>query len=211
MGRKKELPPITYGVHPSVAVMQNWVAGLREKTGRTLDEWVALVQAEGPPTGRERYEWLKTEHHFGTNAAWWIVERCEGRGAGDDDPASYLKAAAEWVDEMYAGKKAALRPIHDALLRAATALGGDVKACPCKTIVPLYRRHVFAQIKPTANTRIDLGLALKDTPAAGRLIDTGGFVKKDRISHRIPVARLDDIDDELLGWLRAAYDLDGAG
>jgi len=132
----------------------------------------------------------------------------EGTGREGDDPASYLKAAAEWVDEMFSGKKAALRPVYEALLRAGSALGDDVRVRPCKTVVPLYRRHVFAQIKPTANARIDLGLALKDTPATGRLIDTGGFVKRDRISHRIPVARIEEVDAELLGWLKAAYDMD---
>jgi len=40
--------------------------------------------------------------------------------------------------------------------------------------VPLYRNHVFAQIKPTTKTRIDNGFALKDTKPAGRLIDTAG-------------------------------------
>ena len=200
--------PVTYSVHPGVATVQRWVATLKEATGRALDEWIALVKADGPPTETGRRAWLVSEHDLSANSARWIAERCEEKGPGDDDPASYLRTAVEWVDEMYAGKKAALRPVHDALLASALALGGDVRACPCKTIVPLYRRHVFAQIKPTTNTRLDLGLALRDTPVSGRLVETGGFVKKDRISHRIAVSRVEEIDDELLGWLQAAYDLD---
>jgi len=86
--------------------------------------------------------------------------------------------------------------------------GKDVKACPCQTIVPLYRRHVFAQIKPTTQTRIDLGFALGDMKPKGRLIDTGGFAKKDRITHRIPITSLKDIDDEVIHWLKVAYDRD---
>lgn len=73
---------------------------------------------------------------------------------------------------------------------------------------PLYRNHVFAQIKPATKTRIDLGFALKDTPATGRLIDTGGFAKKDRITHRIPISSLADIDDEVRHWLEVAYQMD---
>jgi hypothetical protein len=68
--------------------------------------------------------------------------------------------------------------------------------------------HVFAQIKPTTRTRIDLGLALGDTPATGRLIDTGGFEKKDRITHRIPITSPAEIDDEVKRWLKTAYDRD---
>ena len=74
--------------------------------------------------------------------------------------------------------------------------------------VPLYRNHVFAQIKPATNTRIDFGYALGDTKATGRLIDTGGFKKKDRITHRIPISSLEEIDAEVKKWLRIAYDRD---
>ena len=86
--------------------------------------------------------------------------------------------------------------------------GSDVKACPCKTIVPLYRQHVFAQIKPSTRTRIDFGLALKDTKATGRLLDTGGLAKGDRITHRFEITSLDDIDEEVKHWLRKAYEMD---
>ena len=83
-----------------------------------------------------------------------------------------------------------------------------MKACPCKTIVPLYRNHVFAQIKPTTNTRIDLGLSLGNRKTPKRLIDTGGYKKKDRITHRIPISALDEVDAEVKRWLQTAYDLD---
>ena len=109
---------------------------------------------------------------------------------------------------MFSGGKAALRPLYDELLQLGLGIGPDVKACPCKTIVPLYRHHVFAQIKPTTRTRIDLGFALGARKAEGRLIDTGGFAKKDRITHRIPISSATDIDDEVKRWLRLAYEED---
>ena len=103
-----------------------------------------------------------------------------------------------------------MRPVFEQLLALGKALGTDVKACPSKTMVPLYRNHVFAQIKPTTGTRIDLGLCF--TTYSGRLpkrlIDTGGLAKKDRITHRIEISSPDQIDDDLKKWLRAAYDLD---
>ena len=104
--------------------------------------------------------------------------------------------------------KANLKPIYDALLKLGLSVGKDSKACPCKTIVPLYRNHVFAQIKPTTRTRIDFGLALKDAKPTGKLIDTGGFAKKDRISHRFAISSLDEIDAEVKRWLKRAYDMD---
>ena len=199
-----------YGVHPGVLMTQKWVAELKEKTGRSLEEWIALVKKEGPKEEKARREWLKSKHKLGTNSAWWIAERAGGKGEEDSDPEAYLKAAEQYVEEQYTGAKSKLRPLYDELLKTAKAVAGDVKACPCKTIVPLYRNHVFAQIKPTTNTRIDLGFALAKYKGKlpKRLIDTGGLAKKDRITHRIEMKTVADLDDDVRQWLKTAYGLD---
>jgi hypothetical protein len=197
-----------YSVHPGVAMVQDWIATLKEKTGRNLEEWLDLIQKEGPPTVKDRREWLKKEHKLGTNSAWWLADGADGKGEEDGDPEKYLEAAARYVEAMYAGAKAGLRPIHDRLIDLGLKLGKDVRICPCQTIVPLYRNHVFAQIKPTTRTRLDLGFALKDAKAVGRLVETGGYAKGDRITHRIPLTSFEEIDDEVDRWLRTAYDLD---
>jgi hypothetical protein len=197
-----------YSVHPGVAMVQSTIARLKEKTGRTLEEWVQLVNESGPAAEKDRREWLKTRYNLGTNYSWWIAEQSCGKGAEDSDPDEYLKAAHRYVEEMYSGGKSGLRPLYDRLLRLGLSMGKDVKACPCKTIVPLYRNHVFAQIKPTTRNRIDFGLSLGATRAKGRLIDTGGFSKNDRITHRIPILSLDDIDPEVERWLKTAYEKD---
>jgi hypothetical protein len=210
MARKAETAAAQsiYSVHPGVAMVQKWVAELKEKTGRSLDEWLHVVNAEGPPTEKERRTWFKDEHGLGTNTAWWLAERSVGKGGEDDDPEVYLQAAEKYVADMFAGPKAGLRPIYDELLKRGRNLGKDVLFCPCKTIVPFYRNHVFAQVKPATRTRIDFGFALGDTRATGRLIDTGGFAKKDRITHRIPLTSVADIDHEVEHWLQVAYDRD---
>jgi hypothetical protein len=197
-----------YGVHPGVAITQKWIAELKQKTGRTLEEWLRLIKKSGPKDEKARREWLKTEYGLGTNSAWWLAERADGKGTEVGDADEYLKAAEGYVEEMFSGAKAGLRPIYDALLKLGLSVGKEAKACPCQTIVPLYRNHVFAQIKPTTRTRIDFGFALGDTKAKGRLIDTGGFAKKDRITHRIEITSLKDIDDEVKHWLKVAYDRD---
>jgi Domain of unknown function (DUF5655)/Domain of unknown function (DUF4287) len=199
-----------YDVHPGVAMMQKWVAELKEKTGRSLEEWLGLVKTEGPKDEKARREWLKTKHKLGTNSSWWIAERAEGKESVDDNPEAYLKSAVQYVEEQYSGAKDKLRPIYDGLLQLGMSMGEDVKACPCKTIVPLYREHVFAQIKPTTNSRIDLGFALTHYKGKlpKRLIDTGGMAKKDRITHRIELKSVGEIDAEVKKWLKTAYDLD---
>src|SRR6266851_2016213 len=185
-----------YGVHPGVAKVQKWIADLKEKTGRSLEEWIAVAKKEVPKDDKTRREWLKTKHKMGTNSAWWIAARVDGKGAEEDTPEAYLKTAVRYVEDQYAGPKEKLRPVYDELLRLGKSLGVDVKPCPCKTIVPLYRNHVFAQIKPTTNTRIDLGFALTHHKGKlpKRMIDTGGLAKKDRITHRIELSAVAEID-----------------
>jgi Domain of unknown function (DUF5655)/Domain of unknown function (DUF4287) len=197
----------TYDVHPGLAMYQNSLAALKQKTGRTMEEWIKFVKKEGPATEKERRAWLKAEQGLGMNYAWWIAEHSVGKG-DDGNPETYLRQAEEFVENMYSGAKEPLRPIYDELLHLGRSMGNDVKVCPCKTIVPLYRKHVFAQIKPTTRTRIDLGLALKDTKVPKRLIDTGGLAKKDRITHRIEITTVKDIDVEVKKWLKIAYEMD---
>ncbi len=197
-----------YGVHPGVAMTQKWIGELKQKTGRSLDEWLRLIKKSRPRDEKERREWLKTEHGLGTNSAWWLAERAAGKSSEMAGPDEYLQAAEGYVEAMFSGGKAGLRPIYNALLKTGLKVGKDVKACPCQTIVPLYRNHVFAQIKPTTQTRIDLGFALGEMKPKGRLIDTGGFAKRDRITHRIPITCLADIDDEVKRWLKVAYERD---
>jgi hypothetical protein len=196
-----------YSVHPGIAMVQRAVSDLPAKTGRSLDAWIALIKKQGPKDEASRRQWLKTTHQLGTNYAGWLAKAADGQGE-TGDPDAYLVTAERYVEAMFAGAKAPMRPIYDALLARALSIASDVKACPCKTIVPLYRAHVFAEIKPSTRTRIDLGLALKNTKTPARLINTGGFKKGDRITHRVEVTSLADIDADLERWLQRAHEMD---
>jgi len=191
-------------------MVQKAMAELKGKTGRALEEWIALLKKEGPKDEKSRREWLIAKHKVGTRDAGWIAERAEGKGGDLDTPGIYLKSAVRYVEEQYSGPKGKLRPIYGELLELSKSMGSDVKACPCRTIVPLYREHVFAQIKPTTNSRIDLGFSLTHYQGKlpKRLIDTGGLAKKDRITHRMEITAADQIDDEVRKWLKTAYELD---
>jgi hypothetical protein len=201
-------PTSLYSVHPGVKMIQDWVESLPTKTGKSLEEWVELLKQMGPKEETKRRAWLKEAHNFGTNAAWWIADYAEGKSPWEGNPESYLIAAETYVENMFSGSKSGLRPLYDKILDVALHIASDVKACPCKTIVPLYRNHVFAQIKPVAKTRMNLGFALQKTAFTERLIDTGGHAKKDRVTHCIAITQLSDIDDEVLHWLKTAYLLD---
>jgi hypothetical protein len=189
-----------YSVHPGFAMEEASLRNLLANTGHDLAWWIARVNERSGESPAARVEWLKREHGLGTNYAQWIVARSENPEPVYDPDGM--------VEQMFAGKKAGLRPIYDELLRLAFTLGPDVTVTPCATIVPIRRRFVIAQVKPSTQTRLDLGFALKDTPAQGRLLDTGGRAKGDRITHRIPLTAVEEIDEEVTGWLKRAYEMD---
>lgn len=186
-----------YSEHPGVAMEKKTIASLKAKTGRSLEEWIAAVKKRGGKTRADRVAWLKGEG-LGMNYAGWIADHASG-GVAEYDPDALVEA-------MFRGGKAPLRPIYDALLDLGFRLGKDVTVTPCSTIVPFRRNYVFAQVKPSTLTRIDLGLALGDTKAPKRLIPTGGLEKGDRITHRIPITKPAEIDGEVRKWLKTAYD-----
>lgn len=204
-----------YSVHPSVAHVQAILRNLERNSGRDLEAWITALGDADPGDEKARRAWLK-DQGLGGAQALFVAERSLGGSAHafDDTPEGYLRMAPQYVDRQYAGKKSALRPLYQALLEGALALGPEVKACPCQTVVPLFRQHVFAQIKPATLTRIDLGLALGNPAGvhdpSGRLLDTGGFKKRDRLTHRIEVRTPADLDDVLGRWLRTAFEGDSA-
>ena len=206
-------PAAPYDLHPSVAYVQAVLANFKAKTGKTLEEWVALVRKEGPAGAKAQIAWLKARG-LGTNQAGFVAQRASAAPghAFDDTPEGYLAAAPRFVEAQYGGKKAALRPLFERVTALARGLGTDVKVCPCETIVPFYRNHVFAEVKPFVS-RLDLGLSLGDPAAvkdpSGRLKDTGGFAKKDRITHKLELTAEADLE-LALPWLKRAYERDEA-
>lgn len=200
-----------FDVHPGVAMIQKWVAELPGKTGKSLDQWASLVKKQKLPTLAQRRDWLKITHGIGGNQAWWIAEYAEGKPTWDGDSEAYLRSAGEYVTAMFAGPKAGLKPIFDALVDLGRSLGPDVKICPCKTIVPFYRERVFAEIKPSTRSRIDFSLSLdKHQESIGDLQRNEKKIeKKDRLTHGFAIASVSDITPEVIGWLKVAYARDG--
>lgn len=202
-GATQKLKKSIYHLHPSYKMVEAGLKNLEQRTGKDLKYWIALVQKQCPGDLKRRREWLALEHGFTTNYAWWVAEESLGKSSApeDYDPDLYVKA-------MFAGREQLLH-LYDELLKIALAAGPEAKACPCETIVPIYRNHVIAEIKPATKSRLDFGFALGSMKAEGRLISTGGLEKKNRITHRIPVASKSDIQGDIKRFLKIAYTNDG--
>lgn len=173
------------------------VANLKEKTGKTLAQWLKIVRASKLEKHGAIVKLLKTEHGmthgFANLVAHEALRPAGGAASGDD-----LVAA------QYVGKKAGLRPIYDALVAAASKLGADVEVAPKKGYVSLRRSKQFALVQPSTATRVDLGLNLKGEPVTKRLEASGSF--NAMVSHRVRLESKREVDAEVKRWLKQAYD-----
>src|ERR1043166_9559543 len=143
MAKNATGPKSIYGVHPGVLMTQKWVAELKQKTGRSLDEWITFIKKNGPPTEAARRDWLKEQHRLGTNYASFIAARSVGKAEEIADPAEYLAAAERYVADMFGGKKEHLRPMYDALLKLGLSMGHETRPGPGRTFVPLFPTQLF--------------------------------------------------------------------
>jgi hypothetical protein len=171
------------------------IANLPEKTGKPLEDWVTLLKASGLEKHGEMMKLLKGEHGVSHGFANLIVHMA--RGGIEQGP-------ADPVAEQYAGAKAGLKPIYDAVIAFVSALGDDLEISPKKTYVSLRRSKQFALVQPSTKTRVDLGINLKGRDPEGRLEASGSF--NGMVSHRVRLAEVSDFDADVQAWLKDAYD-----
>ena len=166
---------------------------LQEKTGHSMPEWFAVLEATGLDKHADLMRVLKSDHGVSHGFANGIALQFRARGQTVTDD--------ELVDAQYAGAKAPLRPVYEAIVAAATALGPDVEVSPKKTGVSLRRSKQFALIEVPSAKRIQLGLQLPGVKFDDRLRAGNAMC-----SHRVDVTAVGDLDDDVVGWLRDAYD-----
>ncbi len=176
------------------------VRNLPQKTGRTLDEWLAIVRAEGVGGHKQRVDWLKQTYGLGHTTATILVQLVDNPSSGTVPDETDIAG----IDALFAGPKAALRPTYDRLGRFVRSLGPDATLEPRKTYVSMQRGRQFGVIQPSSKTRLDLGLRLPGLAPIGRLQPAGTF-GSGGVTHRVAVSAPDDVDAEVEGWIAEAY------
>ena len=172
---------------------------LAVRTGRSLEQWLALVRASGldPLDQAAVRAWLRREHGVPQNSQWAIADAA-AREAGWVRP-----TVSEYLDRQYAGPKAALRPIYDALAAAIERLGDDVTVEGRGSYTPFVRGRQFAAVAASTRDRVDLGLRFTDPPQAARLQPGGG---PGQATHKISLRSVQEVDAEVDHLLRVAYE-----
>ncbi|TDT43704.1 uncharacterized protein DUF4287 [Maribacter spongiicola] len=173
--------------------LQTMIDNMPEKTGKSLTEWKSVLKTKSFTKHSEAVNFLKKEHGVTHGFANTIVTLSKEE---DKDP-------ADLVAQQYKGKES-LTPIYEALLKVVKTFGEDVTITPKKTTVSIIRKTQFALIKPATKTRIDLGLKIKDKPTTERLESSGPFGSM--CTHRVQLTEAKQVDDELIDWLKEAYE-----
>ena len=172
------------------------IANFKEKTGKTLEQWIKIAKKSGLAKHGEIVKHLKTDHGMTHGFANLVAHKMLKSDAGS------VSDATDLVTAQYAGDKAALKPIYDALLKAAKSCGA-MEVAPKKAYVSLRRSKQFAIIQPSTKTRVDLGLNLKGEAAKGRLEKSGSF--NAMVSHRVRLEKAADVDKDVKTWIKKAW------
>jgi predicted transport protein len=187
---------MSYADDPQV---QSMIDNMPEKTGKSLEEWFEILNVSGLQKHGQMMTLLKSDYGVSHGYANTIVliyrQQAEGGSQADDD----LIAA------QYEGAKTALRPVYEAVVAATAQFGKDVEIAPKKTYVSLRRSKQFAIVQAATKTRVDLGLNLKGADPTDRL--EGSVVFSGMCTHKVKLSAVDEVDEQVVDWLRQAYDL----
>jgi predicted transport protein len=176
------------------------VETLPKTTGKSMEQWLALTATSGKSKHGELVSWLKAEHGITHGFANLIAHYTLKSDAG-----SMIAEGGDLVAEMFAGDRAAMRPIFDALMARILTFGGDIEQAPKKGYLSLRRKTQFVTLHPSTKTRFDVGIKLKGVAPSGRLEAAGSW--NAMVTHRVRLASVDEVDAEVVGWLRQAYDV----
>lgn len=179
------------------------LANIEQRTGKSLAELAEIVTKSGLTRHGELVAMLKTTLGMGHGDANTLVHTVRKSQAGT--AAAESLAPAEALDGLYTGPKAALRPIHDRLLKEIRTFGAFEEA-PKKAYISYRRKKQFATIGPATNTRVDVGLNMKGEKATGRL---EALPAGQMCNYRIKLTDVRDVDADLIGWIRRAFESAG--
>jgi predicted transport protein len=173
------------------------IKNLKEKYGKSLEEWIDVVKETGIQKHNQIIKYLKQEHGFTHGFANLVSLKARGRDAAS------AGSTEELIRDQYKGKEV-LYPTYQKLMEVVKDFGDDIEIAPKRAYVSLRRKKQFALVQPSTKTRLDVGINLKDMELTDRLEDSGSF--NAMCSHRVRVMKMKDIDNDLILWLKTAYE-----
>lgn len=179
---------------------QTMVDNLYKNTGKTLDQWIQLVRKENFEKHGQILKFLKEEHSFTHGFANLVAMKARGADAGS------VENKDDLIQQQYKGREH-FRPLYDQIIAEIEKFPDEFEIAPKKAYVSLRRKKQFATLQPATKTRFEIGINLKGQEARGKL--TAITSASAMCSHKINITHADELDREVIEWLRAAYEKAG--
>ena len=176
---------------------QAYLDAVFEKTGLRPEDFKRLATERGllDAKASEVLAWLKADFELGSGHGMAIWSTFKPR-----------PEASDRFEKQFSGAKARWRPVFDQLL-VTLREHGALDTAPTDTYISLLSgKSKFAIVAFTAD-RMHVGVKLKDAAATDRLEPSGSW--NAMVTHRVRVTDAAQVDAQLLGWLRRAYDAAG--
>lgn len=184
--------------------IETQISNIQAKTGKSLDELRAIIAGSGLTKHSDIRALLQSDlglsYVYADTLILYIRRADEARAA-----AAAGVTEDDVLAQIYTGPKAAMRPIHEKLIAAMSDFG-PFEVAPKKGYVSLRRKKQFCMIGPATNTRFEVGLNIKGLDATDRLqlLPPGNLC-----TFKVKMTSADEVDEELIGWIRYAYDQAG--
>ena len=175
---------------------QTMIDNLYKNTGKTLEQWIDIVKSQNFAKHGEIIKFLKEKHNLTHGFANLIAHKAKGSDAGSAEDQEAL------ITKQYQGKEH-FKPVYDKLISEIMTYGEDIEIAPKNTYVSLRRKKQFAILNPATKTRFEIGINNKGLEPKGKLI---AEKPNSMCSHKINISGIQDIDNEVLDCIRAAYE-----
>lgn len=172
------------------------IENLYKNTGKTLEEWIAIVNSCNFQKHGEIVKFLKESHGLTHGFANLVAHKAKSSDAGSAENQDDL------IARQYQGKEH-FKPIYDHLMSVIQSFGNDIEIAPKNAYVSLRRKKQFATLNPATKTRFEIGINLKGQAPQGKL---QAEKPNAMCSHKINISGMDDIDTEVIGWIKSAYE-----
>lgn len=174
---------------------QTMIENLHKNTGKTLQQWIDIVKKQNFLKHGEIIKYLKEQHEFTHGFANLVAHKANETDAGSAENQNDL------ITKQYQGKEH-LKPIYDKLMAEISTFGQDIEIAPKNTYVSLRRKKQFAILNPATKTRFEIGINLKGQLPKGKLEPEKPNAM---CSHKINLTDINDIDNEVIEWIKSAY------
>jgi len=172
------------------------IENLYKNTGKSLDHWIGIVKEQGLTKHGDIIKYLKEQHAFTHGFANLVAHK-----ANETDAGSAVNQM-DLIQKQYKGKEHFIT-MYNTLIETIQKFGNDIEIAPKVSYVSLRRKKQFATLFPATKKRFEVGINLKGQAPKGRL---EAEKPNAMCSHKICLSAIGEIDEEVLGWIKTAYE-----